>query len=351
MTAALDPTRVVYRWDLDKTYLRTEFDSIRDLLRTAVEPATRKRTVPGASVLLRELQATDPAALFILSGSPEQMRRVLESKLRLDGIRWDSFTLKPSLDNLMKGRFRALKDQVSYKLEALLAARAQGERDHREVLFGDDAEADAFIYSLYGDLCAGRVDNRQLMAVLGAARVYSESVAQIVRTAGRVPRADCVHRVFIHLDRVSSPAMFEPFGPRVCPFFNYFQPALVLLEDGLLDALACLRVGAGILLQQGFHPSTLNASFAELASKGVIGQGCADKLAAVRLQVTPNIFAGATPGLLRFLDTVDARRAELGPALPPVPVDIDYVELFGRDRERAHAAKRRARWRPPRFVR
>ena len=49
---------MVYRWDLDKTYLRTEFDSIRDLLRTAVEPATRKRTVPGASVLLRELRAT-----------------------------------------------------------------------------------------------------------------------------------------------------------------------------------------------------------------------------------------------------------------------------------------------------
>jgi hypothetical protein len=348
---SLDPTRVVYRWDLDKTYLRTEFDSIRDLLRTAIEPATRKRTVPGASVLLRELRATDPAAVFILSGSPEQMRRVLEAKLRLDGIRWDSFTLKPSLDNLMKGRFRVLKDQVSYKLEALLAARAHGERDHHEVLFGDDAEADAFIYSLYADLCAGRVDNRQLMAVLDAARVYPESIAQIVRTAGRVPRADCVRRVFIHLDRVSSPVMFEPFGPRVCPFFNYFQPALVLLEDELLDPLGCLRVGAGILLQQGFHPSTLNASFAELASKGVIGRGCAARLSAARPQVTPNVFAGATPGLLRFLDAVDARRDELGPARQPEAVDIDYVELFGRDRERAHAAKRRARWRPPRFGR
>ena len=349
MQTPLDPARVVYRWDLDKTYLRTEFDSIRDLLRTAVEPATRKRTVPGASVLLRELRATDPAAVFILSGSPEQMRRVLEAKLRLDGIRWDSFTLKPSLDNLMKGRFRVIKDQVSYKLEALLAARVHGERDHGEILFGDDAEADAFIYSLYADLCAGRVDNRQLMAVLDTARVYPENLAQIVRTAGRVPRADCVHRIFIHLDRVSSPAMFEAFGPRVCPFFNYFQPALVLLEDGLLDPLACLRVGAGILLQQGFHPSTLNASFAELANKGLIGSGCAAKMAATRPAVTPNVFAGATAGLLRFLDAVDARLPELGPARPPEAVDIDYVKIFGSDRERAHAAKRRARWRPPRF--
>lgn len=349
MPTPLDPARVVYRWDLDKTYLRTEFDSIRDLLRTAVEPATRKRTVPGASVLLRELRATDPAAVFILSGSPEQMRRVLEAKLRLDGIRWDSFTLKPSLDNLMKGRFRVIKDQVSYKLEALLAARVHGERDHKEILFGDDAEADAFIYSLYADLCAGRVDNRQLMAVLDTARVYPENLAQIVRTAGRVPRADCVHRIFIHLDRISSPAMFEAFGPRVCPFFNYFQPALVLLEDGLLDPLACLRVGAGILLQQGFHPSTLNASFAELASKGAIGIRCAQQLSSIRPAVSPNVFAGATAGLLRFLDAVDARLPEMGPATPPEPVDIDYVKIFSSDRERAHAAKRRARWRPPRF--
>ena len=108
-------------------------------------------------------------------------------------------------------------------------------------------------------------------------------------------------------------------------------------------------MGAGILLQQGFHPSTLNASFAELASKRAIGSGCATQLAATRAAVTPNVFAGATAGLLRFLDSVEVRLAELGPALPPHAVDIDYVEIFGRDRERAHAAKRRARWRPPRF--
>ena len=84
---------IVYRWDLDKTYLRTEFDTLRDLVRTAFEPASRKRAYPGAGTLLREIRATEPAAIFILSGSPEQMRSVLEAKLRLDGIRWDGFTL------------------------------------------------------------------------------------------------------------------------------------------------------------------------------------------------------------------------------------------------------------------
>ena len=56
--------------------------------------------------------------------------------------------------------------------------------------------------------------------------------------------------------------------------------------------------------------------------------------------------AALTPSLA-FADY--ARLPELGPARPPEAVDIDYVKIFGSDRERAHAAKRRARWRPPRF--
>ena len=49
----LDRHRLVYRWDLDKTYLRTEFDTVRDVLRTAFEKPHDKRTVPGAAALLR----------------------------------------------------------------------------------------------------------------------------------------------------------------------------------------------------------------------------------------------------------------------------------------------------------
>src|SRR5688572_19482405 len=141
----LDRERLVYRWDLDKTYLRTEFDSVRDLVRLAFESAAQKRTVPGAAALLRELRATEPLGIYIVSGSPEQLRRVLEAKLRLDGIKWDSFTLKPQLKNLLKGRFRLIKDQVGYKLGALLDSRASLPAEIDEFLFGDDAEADAFI--------------------------------------------------------------------------------------------------------------------------------------------------------------------------------------------------------------
>lgn len=47
--------RFVARWDLDKTYLRTDFDTLRDIVRTALERPDQKRTVPGAAALLREL--------------------------------------------------------------------------------------------------------------------------------------------------------------------------------------------------------------------------------------------------------------------------------------------------------
>src|SRR5947209_17917702 len=144
-------SRHIARWDLDKTYLRTEFDTVRDLVKTALERPDEKRTNPGASTLLREMLRAG-TKVHILSGSPEQMRRRLEDKLRLDGITWDTFTLKPNLQNVLRLRFRAVKDQLGYKLPALLRTRTDAGESiagATETLFGDDAEADAFVDSLY----------------------------------------------------------------------------------------------------------------------------------------------------------------------------------------------------------
>ncbi len=70
----MPPPKHIARWDLDKTYLRTEFDTIRDLVKTALERPDEKRTNPGASTLLREMVRAG-VSVHILSGSPEQMRR------------------------------------------------------------------------------------------------------------------------------------------------------------------------------------------------------------------------------------------------------------------------------------
>jgi len=335
----LDRHRVIYRWDLDKTYLRTEFDTMRDLLSRAFEGAADKRTVPGAAALLRELRDTGPAGIFILSGSPEQMRRVLEAKLRLDGIQWDGFTLKPSLRNLLRGRFKFLRDQVGYKLGALLSLRGAQSVELDEILFGDDAETDAFVYSLYADLCAGRVESRVLEQVLEQAAVTPEERPRLVQAASRLPKRDHCRRVFIHLDRISPLERFTDYGQRVCPFYNYFQAAAVLLEVGALDAPAALRVAAELVIDQSFTAEALAASFLEIAGRGHVSRRGAEQLleCVVRGEVD---FASAGKVLRDFVRELEtaALPAELAAASEP---DIDYVALLGHERSRARAAKLR----------
>jgi hypothetical protein len=338
-----DAHRVVYRWDLDKTYLRTEFDTVKDLLRTAFESASQKKTVPGASALLRELRATDPAGIYILSGSPEQMRRVLEAKLRLDGIRWDNLVLKPQLTNILRGRFRFVKDQVGYKLAALLDTRASMPSDTLEYMFGDDAEADAFIYSIYTDLCAGRVEVPTLMRVLEIAGVYPDVLPRVVRMAERVPRGGGAIRIFIHLDRVSSPAAFDEYGPRVCPFYNYFQPACVLLEHGVLPPLSALRVAAELVIHHGFTADALVASYMDLVTRHHLGRYGADVLSSFLEEVDDSLLATTAPVLRSFGRLLDEEcPKDLPPPPPPPPIEIDWPAVFDRDRARARAAKLRS---------
>ena len=138
---APQPVRHIFRWDLDKTYLRTDFDSVRDLIRTALQRPEDKVNVPGADALLREVTRPHPdgrAVLTFISGSPEQMCRTIEQKFALDGVRPDAFILKPQLSLLLKGKLRALRGQVGYKLDALLLVRLISPLA-TDSLFGDDA--------------------------------------------------------------------------------------------------------------------------------------------------------------------------------------------------------------------
>ncbi|MGB0678862.1 MAG: phosphatase domain-containing protein [Polyangiales bacterium] len=334
---------VIYRWDLDKTYLRTEFDTLRDLLRTAFEPATRKQTVLGASALFRELRATQPAGMHILSGSPEQMRPAIESKLRLDGIRWDRLTLKPSLQRLLRGQWRFLRDQVGYKLGALLDARSVAPANALEVLFGDDAESDAFVYSLYADLLAHRVEVDTLLDVLRRVRTRQDDALRLVQVWQQLPRHNAVRRIFIHLDRVSSPRRFRPLGWRVCPFFNYFQPAVVLADDGLLSAEAALRVGAELVIDGALGVDALNASYADLQRRGFVSHAGRRQLHQALERLTLEPFAAAAPALAalrRALDPAEAATPRAhSQAFHP---DHDYAQLLRDDRIWARRAKERA---------
>jgi len=298
----------IARWDLDKTYLRTEFDTMKDLIRTAFERADEKRTNPGASTLLREMGAAG-VAVHILSGSPEQMRSRLEDKLRLDGITWESFVLKPNLKNMLRLRFRALRDQLGYKLPALLESNAGAAPEVaaagvRETLFGDDAEADAFVYCLYGDVVAGRVTPAELARVCAGGRVYEDVAEQIAEYAEAIPKREVVERVLIHLEGQSPPGDFDLYGRRVVPFYNYLQAALVVFEDGRVPAESVLRVAVELVVQHRFDGEGLAKSYAELARRGHLRGVRVGELAAA-------VDAWARPRGVAALPELEAMVAEL----------------------------------------
>ena len=281
--------RYIARWDLDKTYLRTDFDTLRDLALTAIERPDQKRTVPGAAALLRELGRAG-VETHILSGSPEQLRSRIEQKLRLDGAKWASLTLKPNLQNLLRLRFRALRGQLGYKLPALLHRRCEllGQRDEngvlvREVLLGDDAEADAFVYSLYADICEGRVTDDEVVQVMRRGRAYDDTIQDALRYARLVDKGLVVEYILIHLDRQSSPSDFRQYGPRVVPFYNYLQAAFVLHEAGRIPGRAVLRVAQDLIGAHNFDGAALGRSFLDLSRRGhVSGHNITDIISAYR---------------------------------------------------------------------
>lgn len=334
------PPRRIYRWDLDKTYLRTEFDSFRDLVRTAFQKAHEKVAVPGASALIKELAANGDSRLCIVSGSPRQMRAVLEEKLKLDGVHWDELVLKDNVGNLLRGRFRALRGQVGYKLPVILESRLNAPAEAEEVLFGDDAEADAFIYSLYADLIAGRVDERVLNQVLEAGGVYPDDVARVHAAWKAIPVADPVRRIFIHLDRLTPPAKFAAYGPRVVPIFNYFQAALVLMADGHLSAPQVLRIAVEMVQTAGHNLITLSNSFQDLMRRGLPLQQAAAALSQAMEGRNPLMHAmRPMPDILKAFTQ---RLAALGTPPPPPPArPVDYLDLIEHALPRNHRDRRR----------
>jgi len=320
-----DPPSFIARWDLDKTYLRTDFETFRDLLRTALERPDQKRTVPGAASLLRELSAAG-GEIHILSGSPRQMRGRIEEKLRLDGARVDSLTLKPNLENALKFRFRALRDQLGYKLPALLSSRAAGAPSPLpEVLLGDDAEADAFVYSLYADICAGLVPEDTLGRVLTRGRAYEHNIGEALRFARAVPKLPCVRRILIHLERQSPLHRFAPYGPRVVPFYNYLQAAFVLADDGLLPPGGVVRVAVELILEHRFDADSLARSYLELRRRG-----CANGSGIPALRAAIDALSPRPPAISEveaMCTLIEQQPPPDPPANPPPDAPRDYLAL------------------------
>jgi len=279
--------RHAYRWDLDKTYLDTHFETFSELLRIPFQGAEDKVNVPGSAALLRELtrpvEGQHGAYVSIVSGSPRQLREVLEEKLRLDGVLWQEFHLKPQLKNLSKGRLRAIKEQIGFKLPLMLRSRRSLPAGLRETLFGDDAEVDALIYSLYADLLCGRSVPEDVETLLKKVGASSEARKRCAKELAGIEASgegsEPVETIFIHLDGGSPPSLFSAFGPRLIPVFNYYQAALVLFARGHLDAKSVLRITVAFLEADRCGPWELANLFQDIVRRGHLPYDAMESLA------------------------------------------------------------------------
>ena len=325
----MTPPRLVFRWDLDKTYLLSEFESLREMVKIPFERAEDKIAAPGVAALMRGLRTSAlgrgrPVKVYFLSASPPQIGRAIRRKLELDGILYDGIVFKDQLQRLFRGKFRHLREQVGYKLTELLKARRAEPVEAREYLFGDDWEQDPLIYSLYADVAAGRVAPAQLAELLQAARVDRPLIEEARQLAAELPPTEAVARIFINLERPTPPAALRTFGPRLVPSFNYFQTASCLFAEDALGAAGVCDVARALIEESGFTPGRLANSLADVVRRGHLPAPAAADLR--RELAAAGLLPPVAPPRRRLRDWF---RRPVPTTAPPAMSSVDYRALVG----------------------
>ena len=208
------------------------------------------------------------------------MRQVLAAKLALDGVEYDEFVLKNNLKNILRGRFRALRAQIPYKLPAMLESRLG--------LLGDAAR-DAVRRRRRGRRdhllpvrrhARRRVSPGELERVLVAARAYDDETERILALARACAEGDAVRRMFIHLDRRSPPVGFAGSGRAWCRSSTTSRPRWCSTGTSVLTARQVIFVALEMLDSPEHEIPTLANSLQDLLRRGRLARTVALELAA-----------------------------------------------------------------------
>lgn len=313
----------VFVADIDRTYLATQISSMKGMARIPFERAADKEDIAGMARLFREIRrgpGPQPrqTPLFFVSASPAQLRPVIERKMLLDGIGFDGTTFKSWTGVFRKLRLRRLREQVGFKLTALLAGRAELPHGALENLVGDDLETDPVTYALYADVLAGRIGLTDLPRILALNGVMQSDAEAIVRARRNLAPGRGVKRAFIRMERNADPDVFLEFGPGVIGCRGPFQMAAVLMREGNVSEDGVMRV-AGALLQRGLPSDELRARLVELCRRALL-----------------------SPDQTQALGRRMARERLIAPLEDPGAPDAAWLAVSARGPERP--------WTPPRFV-
>jgi hypothetical protein len=277
----------VYVWDVDKTYLDTKFESLKGLWRTATEKADKKKNVPGSGELVRclrdhwrETSHSERLPIFFITASPPQIEYKIHEKLRLDDVHPYGIFCKDNLQNLRPRKLWRITKHVGYKLQALMQLRAMLNNDVRMVLFGDDGESDAVIYSLFSDICMRRMNTDDLRGILSHYSVLNTQIDTILHLQDRVPQSDPVEKIYIHLAEDTDSDYYLKFGRRIVPTYDTFQMACDLYQDGRLLKEHVLRVAERLAGKFGRSIEQMDKSFDDLIRRERLGEAQALELIA-----------------------------------------------------------------------
>lgn len=262
----------IFVWDLDKTYLDTTFETFQGLIKTIVEKAFQKKNIPGTGALVRALRNSWQEAhlgrtdfpIYFVTASPPQMERRIHEKLNLDGIYPYGVFFKDNLKNLTPSRFWRLTQQIGFKIQALLELRCLLHEDVKQVLWGDDSESDAVIYSFYSDICMRRQSEEDLIFILEHMRVTPMQVQRILELQALVPKSDPVEKIYINLASDTDTEYYSKFGRRTVPTYNSFQTALDLFQDRRLTAQQVIRVAQDMMANFNFTSDEMERSLEDL---------------------------------------------------------------------------------------
>lgn len=271
----------VYVWDLDKTYLDTNFGTLKEVWRTIREKAFQKKNIPGTQLLVRALTEQQEGkifAIYFITASPPQMEEAIRAKLEYDGIHPFGAFFKDNLRNLKPSLLWRLTEQIGYKLQAILQLRGILKSDVQQYLWGDDSESDVIIYSLYSDICARRIPEAELRSILEGLNVLPIQIDAIIESQSQIPVHDPVFKIYINLISDTDPDYYSKFGRRVVPTYNSFQIALNLFQDRRIEVATLKNIALDLLTNYAFSVDELLWSLEDFIQRGFLKSESVDNV-------------------------------------------------------------------------
>ncbi|MCA9672210.1 MAG: hypothetical protein KC503_41735 [Myxococcales bacterium] len=264
----------VFICDIDRTYLATRISSLSGMARVPFEFAVDKRAIDGMTALLKEVRRgpghhSRSTPLYFVSASPAQLRSVIERKMMIDGLEFDGSTFKDWFGVVKGMRLARFREQIGFKLTALLSLRAELPPRVRETLIGDDLESDPVIFALYADILSGRLCGDALLATLRRHGVSDDDAAAIVELKSRVPDIEGVRRAYIRLERHPDGEALRQLAPFVVPCRSALQMAASLWTHGYINADGVINVGRE-LIKRRYSRDELTEHLSDAARRGLI---------------------------------------------------------------------------------